>query len=107
MAAGKLVTPGRQLVAFSMGAQAVYTARGFMMALGCIQALQCNKNTCPVGITTHNERLQAGLDIESKSERVVNYVESLIHDHEELLASLGKTSLSQLDLENLYQEGVY
>ena len=107
MAAGKLVTPGRQLVAFSLGAQAIYTARGFMMALGCIQALQCNKNTCPVGITTQNRHLQAGLDIESKSERVVNYVESLMHDHEELLASLGKTSLGELDPKNLYQEGTY
>ena len=107
MGAGKLVSPGRQLVAFSLGAQAVYTARGFMMALGCIQALQCNKNTCPVGITTHHEHLQAGLDIELKSNRIVNYVESLMHDHEELLVSLGKTSLNELTTEDLYQEGVF
>jgi glutamate synthase domain-containing protein 2 len=107
MGAGKLVTAGRQMMALSLGAQAVYTARGFMMALGCIQALQCNKNTCPVGITTHHKSLQVGLDIERKSERVVNYVQSLMHDREELLASLGKTSLSELNVENLYQEEIY
>lgn len=102
-----MVTPGRQLVALSMGAQAIYTAREFMMALGCIQALQCNENTCAVGITTHHAHLQSGLDIEEKSQRVVNYVDSLLHDHDELLASLEKTSLGELNPENIYQEEVY
>ena len=107
MAAGKLINPGKQFVAFSMGANAVYTARGFMMAIGCIQALRCNNNSCPVGITTHNKSLQKGLDIETKSERVNNYVHSLVHDHKELLASLGKTSIAELQEENLYWEGTY
>lgn len=107
MAAGKLVNPGRQFMAFSLGADAIYTARGFMMGIGCIQALQCNKNTCPVGITTHHPHLQHGLDVEEKSERVAAYVASLVHDHQELLASIGKTSIAELDSSNLYQEGAY
>jgi glutamate synthase domain-containing protein 2 len=37
-----------------MGADFINNARGFMFALGCAQALQCNKNTCPTGITTHD-----------------------------------------------------
>ena len=52
----------------------VVSARGFMFALGCIQALKCNKNTCPTGITTHNKRLQSGLDPAEKSVRVANFV---------------------------------
>ncbi|MCP4297883.1 MAG: FMN-binding glutamate synthase family protein [Proteobacteria bacterium] len=107
MCAGKMINPGRQFVAFSMGADAVYTARGFMLALGCIQAIQCNENSCPVGITTHQKHLQAGLDIEDKAKRVANYVHSLIHDHEELLASLGKRSIQELDEKNLFLDGVY
>lgn len=107
MCAGKLINPGRQFMAFSMGADAVYTARGFMMALGCIQALQCNKNTCPVGITTQSPKLQKGLDIEEKSQRVVNYIHALIHEHHELLSALGKNSVAELTPEFLYQEGVY
>ena len=107
MCAGKMINPGRQFIAFSMGADAVYTARGFMLALGCIQALQCNQNTCPVGITTHHKHLQAGLDIEEKAKRVENYVRSLLHDHEELLASIGKTSFQDLGESNLFLEGVY
>jgi len=107
LGAGKLVNPGKQFVAYSMGAQAIYTARGFMLALGCIQALQCNANTCPVGITTQEKHLQQGLDIEEKSERIANYVHSLVHDHHELLASMGAPSVFKLTTSNLYQEGAY
>jgi glutamate synthase domain-containing protein 2 len=48
-----------------------------MFALGCIQALQCNKNTCPTGITTHDKKLQRGLDPEDKAERVRKYSETM------------------------------
>ncbi len=101
MAAGKLINPGKQMVALSLGAQACYTARGFMLALGCIQALTCNRNTCPVGITTHNPGLQRGLDIEVKSERVKNYVKNMEHEYFELLASLGKKSFKDLNSDNI------
>ncbi len=104
MAAGKLINSGRQFMAFCMGADAIYTARGFMMALGCIQALQCNRNTCPVGITTHDEHLQRGLDIELKSERVLSYMKSLEHEHVELLQALAKKSISELSILDLYTE---
>ena len=102
LAAGKLIDSRRQLIAMSMGAAACYTARGFMLALGCIQALQCNQNTCPVGITTHDEHLQRGLDIEAKSNRIANYVEALCHEHEELLAAMGATTSAELDIDDIY-----
>ncbi|MCY4512613.1 MAG: FMN-binding glutamate synthase family protein [Bdellovibrionales bacterium] len=101
LAAGKLIGAGKQIMALSMGASAVYTARGFMLAIGCLQALKCNNNTCPVGITTHSESLQKGLDIEEKSERVKNYVLNLDRYHYELLSGLGKTRFSDLDKESL------
>ncbi len=44
-----------------------------MFSLGCIQALRCHTNTCPTGITTHNIKLQRGLVVEEKFERVANY----------------------------------
>jgi glutamate synthase domain-containing protein 2 len=101
IAAGKLINSGRMFVALSLGAQACYTARGFMLALGCIQALTCNRNTCPVGITTHNPHLQKGLDIEVKSERVKNYVQNMEHEYYEILSALGKRSFRELDTKNL------
>ena len=103
MCAGKLISPARQFMAFSLGADAVYTARGFMLALGCIQALQCNANTCPVGITTHEPHLQSGLDIELKSQRVFNYIEGLLNDHKELLSSLGCRSVRDLTPQHLHR----
>ena len=48
-----------------------------MFALGCIQALQCNKNTCPTGITTHDPDLQQGLVPDDKAERVYQYATSV------------------------------
>ena len=98
---GKLISAGKQMMALCMGASAIYTARGFMLALGCIQALRCNNNTCPVGITTHSEKLQHGLDIEEKSERVKNYALNLDYHHYELLAAMGKTKFSELTRHNL------
>jgi glutamate synthase domain-containing protein 2 len=73
IASGKLVTPAEAAMALCAGADFINSARGFMFALGCIQALQCNKNTCPTGITTHDKRLQRGLVVADKAERVKNY----------------------------------
>jgi len=72
-ASGKLITPAEATWAFCAGADFVNSARGFMFALGCIQSLQCNKNTCPTGITTHDKKLQYGLNPEDKAVRVMQY----------------------------------
>ncbi len=77
IASGKLINPADAAAALCMGADFINSARGFMFALGCIQALQCNKNTCPTGITTHNKRLQRGLVAEIKAKRVQRYSESM------------------------------
>src|SRR5712692_904858 len=73
VASGKLVTSARAAWALCVGADFVNTARGFMFSLGCIQALRCHQNTCPTGVTTHNPRLQRGLVVEEKFQRVANY----------------------------------
>ena len=74
---GKMITPGLVAGALCLGADFVVTARGFMFALGCIQAMRCNKNTCPTGITTHDKRLQRGLVPEDKAERVMRYQQAM------------------------------
>ncbi len=57
----------------------IASARGFMFSLGCIQTLQCHRNTCPTGITTHNKRLQKGLNPEHKAVRVAQFVKNINH----------------------------
>ena len=89
LATGKLLTPSEVAWAFCAGADFVNSARGFMFALGCIQALKCNKNTCPTGITTHDKRLQAGLNPESKAVRVANYCKTLRKEVEMIAHSCG------------------
>ena len=77
---GKLITPSGVAWALCMGANFVVSARGFMFALGCIQALQCNKNTCPTGITTHNKDLQKGLNPKDKAVRVASYAKNMEYE---------------------------
>jgi len=77
VASGKLINPAGVAYALCVGADFINSARGFMFALGCIQALQCNKNTCPTGITTHDRKLQRGLVPEDKAERVRRYSETM------------------------------
>ena len=73
-----------------MGADFVSVrARASMFALGCIQALQCNKNTCPTGITTHDPKLQKGLVPEDKATRVYHYIHNLQHELEVIAHSCG------------------
>lgn len=76
-ASGKMVNPTEVAWALCIGTDFISTARGPMFALGCIQALQCNKNTCPTGITTHDTDLQKGLVVENKKERVAYYLKNL------------------------------
>jgi glutamate synthase domain-containing protein 2 len=89
MAAGQLVTSARAAWALACGADFVNTARGFMFSLGCIQALRCHANTCPTGITTHNPRLQRGLVVEEKFERVASYCKNMNKEIDMIAHSCG------------------
>jgi glutamate synthase domain-containing protein 2 len=77
---GKLITPSTVAFALCLGADFIASARGNMFALGCIQALQCNKNTCPTGITTHDPDLQKGLVPEDKAARVAHYIKNIVKE---------------------------
>jgi len=89
VAAGKLVTSAKAAWALCAGADFINTARGFMFALGCIQALRCHTNTCPTGITTHNKRLQRGLVVQEKFQRVANYVANMNKEIDMIAHSCG------------------
>ncbi len=101
VASGKLITPSFVAWALACGADFVNSARGFMFSLGCIQAMQCNKNTCPTGITTHNEKLQYGLVVSDKTQRVCNYQRNLTHAVEQIAHSCGVSEPRQLRREHI------
>ncbi|HET7562929.1 MAG TPA: FMN-binding glutamate synthase family protein [Rhodanobacteraceae bacterium] len=77
---GKCITAYEVAWALAMGADFVNSARGFMLALGCIQSMRCNRNTCPTGVTTHDPRLQRGLVVPDKAERVAHYATNVMHE---------------------------
>ncbi|MGB0733865.1 MAG: FMN-binding glutamate synthase family protein [Pontibacterium sp.] len=89
IASGKLVNPSDVAGAICLGADFTVSARGYMFALGCIQALQCNKNTCPTGITTHDPDLQQGLVPENKAERVAHFHRHMVKEVEMISHSCG------------------
>ncbi len=89
IASGKFVTPADAAWGLCAGADFIATARGAMFALGCIQAMKCNKNTCPTGITTHDPRFQRGLVPKEKAQRVASYIKNLIYEVDVIANSCG------------------
>lgn len=71
---GKLGFPDRAIVAFAMGCDLVGVAREAMLSVGCIQAQQCHTGHCPAGIATQSTWLQAGVNVQQKTDRVANYI---------------------------------
>lgn len=101
VASGKLVTPAQAAWALAVGADFVNTARGFMFALGCIQALRCHQNTCPTGVTTHNKRLQRALVVEEKYLRVANYALNMNREIDMIAHSCGVRHARELRREHV------
>ncbi|WP_370670834.1 glutamate synthase-related protein [Alicyclobacillus acidiphilus] len=96
-ASGKLITADKVAIALALGADCVNSARGFMMANGCIMALQCHTGKCPTGVTTTDPKYQAALVPEEKQWRVMNYVLQIRQGVFALAAACGLESPRQLD----------
>jgi glutamate synthase domain-containing protein 2 len=101
VASGKIVTSARAAWALCVGADFINTARGFMFALGCIQALRCHQNTCPTGVTTHNKRLQRALVVEEKYLRVANYAMNMNKEIDMIAHSCGVRHARELRREHV------
>jgi len=100
---GKIASGFDIFRAISLGADACYSARAMMMALGCIQALECNKNTCPTGVATQNESLVSGLDVGDKKVRVARYHHETVHAFVELMAAAGLDNPEKINRTHIYQ----
>lgn len=89
IASGKIATGADVAIHLAIGADMVNIGRGFLLSLGCIQAMKCHTNTCPTGITTQDKWLRRGLDPTLKCQRVANYAKTLQHELLMLLKSCG------------------
>jgi len=89
IAAGKIATGFDLVKYFALGADICNSARGMMLALGCIQALQCHANTCPTGVATQDPVLAKGLDVADKRVRVANFHQQTVKAAGELMGAAG------------------
>lgn len=99
IASGKIITANSLLKNLAIGADICNAARGFMFAVGCIQALRCNSNDCPTGVATQDKMLMKGLVVKDKSERVYHFHKNTIHATLELLAAAGCKNLDDLSID--------
>ena len=93
---GKIITAFDIIKNIAIGADVCYSARGMMMAIGCIQALRCNSNDCPTGVATQNPQLVKGLDVNFKANRTAAYHAATMHGVAEMLGSMGLHSTTEL-----------
>jgi len=100
---GKIISGFHIFRAIALGADACYSARAMMLALGCIQALECNKNTCPTGVATQDPELIRGLNVNNKTQRVASYHKQTIHGFVELMAAAGIDDPKKINRSMIYR----
>jgi len=89
IASGKVATGFDLVKNFALGADMCNSARGMMFALGCIQALSCNTNTCPTGVATQDKNLMKGLVVDDKMTRVANFHKQTISSAMQMIGAAG------------------
>jgi intracellular sulfur oxidation DsrE/DsrF family protein len=85
------------------GADLCASARGMMLALGCIQSLRCNTNHCPTGVTTQKPSLVYGLDVTDKADRVYRYHRETVRGALELLGAMGMYRLDEIRPHHIFR----
>lgn len=103
IASGKIITGFHIARAMALGADVCNSARAMMMALGCIQALQCNTNKCPAGVATQDKSLSVGLVIDDKKQRVANYQAATVKSFVELLGASGLDDKKKLTRSHIFR----
>lgn len=103
IASGKIITAFQLVKNLSLGADICNSARGMMLALGCVQSLSCNTNKCPTGVATQDPKLAKGLNVEDKYERVYRFHKKTIHALMDLLSSTGHISTSELNRTHIFR----
>lgn len=89
IASGRIITGFDMVQRIAIGADLCNAARGFLFSIGCIQALACNRNTCPTGVATQNPHLVRGLVVADKQVRAANYHRATVHSLLEIVGVAG------------------
>lgn len=106
IAAEKVLTPDDVVELLCYGSDFVNIARGFMISAGCIRARECSGaggRNCPVGLATMDEAKRSKYLVLQKAKYVASYHKELLHGVQGLLAVMGKTTVSELSMDDLTQ----
>ncbi|WP_282146241.1 FMN-binding glutamate synthase family protein [Alteromonas stellipolaris] len=103
IASGKIISAFQLVKNLSLGADICNSARGMMLALGCVQSLSCNTNKCPTGVATQDPKLAKGLDVTDKSERVYRFHKKTLHALMDMLSSTGHVSTTELNRTHIFR----
>lgn len=100
---GKIISGFHLVKNLALGADVCNSARGMMMALGCVQSLSCNTNHCPTGVATQNEKLSKGLVVSDKSQRVYQFQKKTVHAAIDILSSAGISSPNYVNRTHIFR----
>jgi glutamate synthase domain-containing protein 2 len=102
-AAGKITSSFDVARLLALGADWCNAARGFMFALGCIQAQSCHTGKCPTGVTTQDAGRQQALHVPSKADRVFNFHQQTLKSLKELLEAAGVNNPQSLTSSHIWR----
>lgn len=100
-AAGRIVSAFDIARTLALGADWCNAARGYMFALGCIQAQSCHTDTCPSGVATQDPARWRNLDVADKATRVHHFHDNTLHALRDLLCAAGLVHPGQLGPEHI------
>jgi glutamate synthase domain-containing protein 2 len=103
---GKIISGFDIVRSLALGADICASARGMMLALGCIQALKCDSDHCPTGIATQNPHLVAGLVSTEKSQRVFNYHRKTLESVAQILGAMGLNHSREITAELISRRSI-
>ena len=103
IASGKVFTGFHLVRNLALGADICNSARGMMVALGCVQSLVCNSNECPTGIATQDPTLEEGLVVADKATRIARYQKETVRACMDLIASAGLRDPRQVNRTHIHR----
>ncbi len=103
IASAKIFTGFHLVKNIALGADACNSARGMMVALGCVQSLVCNTNECPVGVATQNPVLAGGLVVNNKAQRIARFHKATVKATMEIVASAGMLHSNELNRSHIFR----
>jgi glutamate synthase domain-containing protein 2 len=103
IASGKVISGFHLVKNLALGADICNSARGMMMALGCVQSLTCNSNHCPTGVATQDPKLSKGLVVTDKAQRVFQFQHKTVHAAVDILSSAGISAPEEINRTHIFR----